>query len=149
MCVFYMSIRDVKNEIIHMMEKNNYDENRRQVIFTTLQAFLNSKYNTDVISIAIRNQKNDNVISISKIPNLISIIVLCLKSVDFTKSLKTQDMKYFIYGVLYSFILNEDVNFFSDVNIETFESLYEGIYDILMIVPSVVEVGSNMCKVLC
>lgn len=144
-----MNIRDVKNEVIHLMDMDEYDDKRRQGIITALMTFLNSSCYTNIISIAIRNQKKDSVISISKIPCLVSIIVTCLKNADLTKMLQTNDMKYFIYGVLYNFILQEDPGFFNDISIETFENLYDGIFDILLIFPNVIDVSSQFCKILC
>jgi hypothetical protein len=144
-----MTLRTVSNEVIHLMEDDNFDQKRRLPILAILEKFLTSKHYITIISVAIKNQKRDDVISIATIPKLINIIVSCMSLVDLSNTLKTSDMKYFIYGVLYSFITTEDAGFFSDISIETFERMYDGIFDILMMAPTAIEVGSSVCNILC
>ena len=144
-----MSLRSVQNEVIHLMQNDNYDVRRRDPIVKVLETFLNSKHYIDIVGVAIKNQKQDSVIKISQIPKLINIIISCVSSMRLSKTLTTPDMKYYIYGILYSFITNEDPQLFEDVQIETFENLYDGMYDLILMAPTVVEVGSTLCKVFC
>lgn len=143
-----MTLRSVQNEVIHLMEIDNFDTKRRNGVITALDNFIKSKNYVNIISVAIRNQKNEDVISISTIPSIVSIVVACIQGIKIA-NIQSCDMKYFIFGVLYSFIITEDADFFQDISIETFERLYIGIFDILLIAPTAIEVASSTCGLIC
>jgi hypothetical protein len=144
-----MTLRTTQNEVIHLMENDNFDLKRREPTLSVVDKFIRSKEYIGIVSVAIRNQKKDNVISISSIPTLINIIVSCVGLIDLSRTLKNGDMKYFIYGVLYNFIVTEDAGLFEDIAIDTFERMYDGIFDILMMAPDVIDVSKTMCSLVC
>lgn len=143
-----MTLRSVQNEVVHLMEIDKFDVARRNGVLASINNFINSKKYVSIISVAIRNQKNDDVINISSIPLFISIVVSCIQGIKIS-NVQSGDMKYFIYGIIYSFITTEDSGFFQDISIETFERLYSGIFDILLIAPTAIEVSTGMCDLFC
>ena len=134
-----------KNAVIHLFENDNYATERRNVILLQLDKFLQSDTYTNIVSVAIRNQKDGDVIKISSIPKILQLIISCIGIIKLN-GLMRSDLKYFFYGTLYSFIVAEDPNFFiEDFNIDVFQNLYSGIYEILEIAPEVLDIGTTMC----
>lgn len=145
-----MATRSSANEIIHLMNADNYDKQRHEVILKAVQFFLNSKSYIEVVSVAMKNKQKDEGISIPTIPSLLKIILSCLAIFDTSKILKREDMKYFVYGILFNYVSNEDPQFFTEViTPDTFSELYDGLFDILMITPTIIDTAKSGCSLLC
>lgn len=138
--------KDLQNVVMRLFEADSYDETRRKPILDAVQNFLSSGTYTNIVSIAIKNQKGSDVISIGSIPLIINIIASSLSMVDLGKRLVDKDVKYFVYGVLYSFIVNEDPDFFSEFQLETFQNMYDNIFDILLLSPQIVKIAKISCS---
>jgi hypothetical protein len=134
------------NIVTHLFESDGYDTVRRQPILSKINNFINSKTYIDIVSIAIKNKNNNDVITVSSIPLLIQIILNCIAFIDLGKTLSKNDLKYFIYGVLVKFILDEDASFFQEgLSQDGFQTLYSGIYSILEISPSILDISKSFC----
>ena len=137
--------KDLQNVVIRLFEADCYDTTRRQPILNTISSFLNSAIYTNIVSIAIKNQKGD-VISVGSVPLIVNIIVSSLSMIDLSKTLNTNDTKYFVYGVLYSFIISEDLDFFTEFQLDTFQNLYDNIYDVLLLSPQLIQIAKVSCS---
>jgi len=136
--------RSVQNEVSHLFQIDNYDPSRQQAILTTITTFLASPMYTDIMGLAIKNKASESI-TISSIPSLLNIIVSCLGLVDLSKKLQTKDVKYLVFGILINFISQEDAQFFDDVSYESFESLYCGLYELIMLAPEIVQIVKADC----
>ena len=137
--------KDLRNETLSLMVSDTYPDARQQPVLNALTTFLNSSSYTNIVSVAIKNQKQSDVVSIATIPSLINIIVSCTTLIDFSKTLQTTDMKYIIYGILYNFIQAEDDQFFDEINIDVFRKLYCGVFDVLLLSPKIITIAKSSC----
>ncbi|MDP3780188.1 MAG: hypothetical protein Q8Q69_03240 [Nitrosopumilaceae archaeon] len=129
---------------------DNYDKQRHEIIVKAVQFFLNSKSYIEVVSVALKNQEKNEGLSIATVPKLLKIILSCLAIFDTSKILKKEDIKYYVYGILINFINNEDPQFFAEViTPDTFEELFDGLFDILMLSPKIIESVKQGCVAMC
>lgn len=137
--------RSLQNEMIHFMTREKYDVSRHSIIISCLNTFVQTREYNSIISVAIAGNKEKDVISISSIPLIVHILITSLKIITLAKTLKNEDIKFFIFGLLYNYILNDDPQFFNEMSPDALETIFIGIWYILQIPPNLVKIGGVFC----
>lgn len=138
----------VSNRLLHFFENDNYDAQRRNIVIAVVNKFISSNNYLNIVQVAIKNNASD-VLSVAQVPKIISIIISCTNTMKTDKSLSSSDMKFFIYGVLLTFIMVEDSTFFNDIDPNLFEKLYDGMYELIQLSPKLVEVAKTTLTLCC
>lgn len=135
---------DYKNIVVKLFEVDNTDTNRRQKVFNFVDNFFqSSKVYQNILSQLLKSNKNNDFVSVNLIPKLMLIICQCLPLID--GKIENADKKYFIFSVLTKFVLDNDADFFSEFNVETFVCLYDSSYDLLEVMPEKIKFMKNTC----
>jgi hypothetical protein len=138
----------VSNRMLHYFENEKYDITRRNVIVAIVNEFLSSEGYLKIVQVAIKNNTS-NDISLAKIPGIIKLIINCLNTMNMNKNMISSDLKFYIYGILISYIVVEDPVFFADIDANLFETLYDGLYDLIKLSPKLVEVAKTTFTICC
>jgi hypothetical protein len=125
-----------------LLIQDEYDVQRLPFIIETLRIYLSNQS----IVLQIQKKLKDNSINPSVIPSIFNIVVSSLFLFSKSLTLTPPDMKYLIYGLIYETILKVNPDFFSvEMDIPSFQFMYDSIYDVFMTVPTILNKVKTGC----
>ncbi|RTL06732.1 hypothetical protein EKK58_04315 [Candidatus Dependentiae bacterium] len=140
----------IRNEVALLLDIDNVKPNEKEKILSICSSFLSStKYITELKNIldGVFNAPDGFEIS-SEISRIILGILKLNDKCTYTKNINNDRLKYIIYGVIYSYLIKNQVDFLNSQNYGTFRLLFCNAWDLVSVDISKViveKVGCDFC----
>lgn len=131
----------LENIVKNLMIADNVPTERVPYVMECLRLFSNNQ------SIALQIQKKaTNQPNPAFLPSLFNVVVNSVVMFAKSVALPPADMKYVIYGLMYQTISTISPSFFAkEMDVASFQSMYDDMYEIFLTVPSVLSKVKTTC----
>lgn len=141
----------IQNEMNLLMSVNSAVSGTEQVkIIAVLTKMLSSAAYTSaaktVLDIVVNDSKFNLLIDL---PRLIINMVQLNSTCDFYKSVSSDRVQYLIYGVIYAYLLNNNPQILTNLDLGTFRVTYCNCIELVMMIPESLAILKTDCASCC